>query len=345
MVMDIAVKRRGGRRRRQVGRLAALLLGLATSGCDTVAHYYEVKQPFDTPVDWWHQLQGGVIADERPPPPGIDQPFPNFAAIPPKPTPTPAATRNALSAQLAGQRDRTDRLAVQDPVAPVPPPGAPGTAGALTAALAQPTPAPPPASATAPKPATPPASTPPPDTSASAPMASIQAADAPPPLRPPPPPVAPPAPPALQQAAAATPPPPHPAPGAPLPTGPVPPLPTAPPALPVLAGIPAATTAPATPRPAPQVSADFLLGSAVLRPESDAALRQLAALRAGGQVEVLGGGDAPSAAPAAQAAALSLAWRRARAIADVLAAAGTPPAAMHIDAAALARGGIARLVE
>jgi len=27
------------------------------------------------PVSWWHDLQGGKIAEERPPPPGADQPY------------------------------------------------------------------------------------------------------------------------------------------------------------------------------------------------------------------------------------------------------------------------------
>lgn len=128
-------------------------------------------------------------------------------------------------------------------------------------------------------------------------------------------------------------------------SGPVPALPGAPPALPVLAGIPAATTAPATPKPRPQVDALFVGASAVLRPESDAALRQLAARRSGGTVALLGGGEARSALPDAQADALPLAWRRARAMADVMKAAGVPDQAMRMDAAALARGGIARLID
>ena len=83
----------------------------------------------------------------------------------------------------------------------------------------------------------------------------------------------------------------------------------------------------------------------MLRPESDSALRQLAARRSGGFVALLGGGDAASALPDAQAAALPLAWKRARAMADVLVAAGVPTSAMRVDAAALARGGIARLID
>ncbi|MDQ2764542.1 MAG: hypothetical protein M3Y22_14010, partial [Pseudomonadota bacterium] len=37
------------------------------------------------PVEWWHGLQGGAIAEQRPPPPGADQPYPNLATVPAKP--------------------------------------------------------------------------------------------------------------------------------------------------------------------------------------------------------------------------------------------------------------------
>src|SRR6202035_946132 len=44
------------------------------------------------PVSWWHDLQGGKIAEDRPPPPGADQPYPNLASVPPKPAPPDRAT-------------------------------------------------------------------------------------------------------------------------------------------------------------------------------------------------------------------------------------------------------------
>ncbi len=300
--------------------LAGALLCLA--GCGGVERFYSSKLPLETPIGWWHDLQGGVIADERPPPPGIADPYPNLASVPARPTPMDPATRRALSTRLAAERDQATRQAAQDPIVPPKPaPAAPALpAGAKASAVPE---APPP-------------------------MARIEAAESAPPPPAPPSPAAPPAPPSIQAAAQPTPPPRRAAatPNAePVVSGPVPALPTAVPPLPSLAGIPAATTQPATPRPRPQVDAAFVPGSAVLRPESEAALRQLAARRGGGTVGVLGGGDAGSALPDRQAEALPLAWRRARAIQDTLVAAGVPTAALRVDAAALARGGVARLID
>ena len=295
--------------------VVALLLG--ATGCastvDDLARTYDSKLPFDTPIDWWHQLQGGPIADERPPPPGIEDPYPNLGAIPARPTPPDAAARRTLSARLAAERDRSNRLAGQDPIPTMAP--VPAKAGPKAA----------------------------PDTAP--PMASIEAAQAKPAPRAQAAAPAPPAPAAIQAAASPTPPPRSQLAASGAISGPAPALPTAPPPLPSIEGIPAATRAPAVPKAQPQVEAAFVQNSAVLRPESDAALRQLAARRFGGGVAILGGGDAPSALPDAQAAALPLAWKRARAMADVLVAAGVPISAMRIDAAALARGGIARLID
>ncbi len=313
------------RRARMMAAAATLTLPLLGLGaCSDVQRFYDSKLPFDTPIDWWHDLQGGVIADERPPPPGVGDPYPNLDLIPKKPTPPDAGARRALAARLAQERDRTDRAAAQDPVGPA-------------------------------KPATPPASPHPTPAQASGspaepapPMARIEAAQAPPLPKAAPQPPAPPAPAALQAAAAPTPPPRQP--GASFVAGPVPALPQAPPVSPAISGFaampaPAIGATPTEPTPAPQVQASFVPGSAVLRPESDAALRRLGTGRFGGRVLVLGGGDATSALPEAQADALPLAWRRARVMADVLKAAGVPQAALRVDAAALARGGIARLVD
>jgi hypothetical protein len=170
MVMFVGFKDRWAGWLRQAALLAASLGACgAISGCDTAGHYDSVTAPFDQPIDWWHNLQGGAIADERPPPPGVGDPYPNLGTIPPKPTPTDAATRQALLAKLAGDRDRTDQLAVQDPI---PAPGTPG--GPPPKAV----PGAPPVVSHGPEPA-----------AAPAPMAQIAAADAPPlPPAPPPPP-------------------------------------------------------------------------------------------------------------------------------------------------------------
>lgn len=52
------------------------------------------------PVAWWHQLEGGRIAADRPPPPNASAPFPNLANIPERPVVTPPATRSQIAAGL-----------------------------------------------------------------------------------------------------------------------------------------------------------------------------------------------------------------------------------------------------
>src|SRR5262249_55134774 len=54
---------------------------LALAGCSSM-----------DPVNWWHSLEGGRIAEERPPPPNADAPYPNLSEVPSRPTPTDAAT-------------------------------------------------------------------------------------------------------------------------------------------------------------------------------------------------------------------------------------------------------------
>lgn len=327
MTLLIRSKTRRGGQGGQAGPGAVLvrvcLVGLTVSGCgvgERAEKLYSSRLPFDTPIEWWHDLQGGLIAEERPPPPGVGDPYPNLAEIPAKPVPTDAGARRALAARLGTERDRAATAAAQDPIGTLAPAKA-VAAKAKPAAVA--------------------------GGEAAAPMASLEAAEAP--ARPaaglvPAVPDAAPAPPSFAAAAAPVAPVRRADPGARFAAGPVPPLPGAAPAVPSLPGVPASTFAAPVPKAAPQVAAVFLPGSAVLRPESDAALRALAVRRGGGDVALLGGGDASSAEPGAQAAALPLAWRRARAMADVLVAAGVPVAAMRIDAAALGRGGVARLL-
>lgn len=343
MALLIGAQGRLGRGARQAGPGAVLVrvalaravlavVAAGLGGCDVGARaerLYSSKLPFDTPIEWWHDLQGGLIAEERPPPPGVGDPYPNLSEIPAKPKPTDAVTRRALADRLGTERDRAGRAAAQDPIATLTP-AAPAAARPVAAKAGE---------------ATPP------------PMASLEAADAPAPpaassmkagmkagAAVPSVPDAAPAPPSFAAAAAPVAAPRRADPEARFVEGPVPALPGEAPAVPVLPGVPASTFAAPVPRAAPQVAAAFLPGSAVMRPESDAALRDLAVRRGGGDVALLGGGDAASADAGVQAAALPLAWRRARAMADVLVAAGVPVSAMRIDAAALGRGGVARLL-
>ena len=96
------------------------------------------------PVSWWHDLQGGKIAEERPPPPGADQPYPNLASVPPKPAqPDRAALANIASA-LVADRANAQHVAAAAPIAdPSLPSASPGLFGRGT--VPPPPPAPPPA--------------------------------------------------------------------------------------------------------------------------------------------------------------------------------------------------------
>lgn len=307
------------------------------------------KLSLDTPIDWWHDLQGGRIAADRPPPPGVNDPYPNLAEVPPRPTPTDATTRRTLTAQLASERDRTERAAARDPIVPASAaaagakpgtapgtPGATGPAASRAAAAAGKTPAPP-GAAPAPAPGTsaaPPSATPaaaPSDAGSEPSKAVLDAASAP--QAPPPP---------RRRAGSA--PPAVAAGGAPPASGPLPALPTGAPPLPQLPGLPASTFAPPAPRPLPEAVIPFAHGSAALPDSADAALRALAARRAGGGVVVQAGGDAEGAGPDQQAAAVPLGLARARAIQAALVADGVPATAIRIEAAGLGRTGAARLL-
>lgn len=73
-------------------RGAALLSSLLLAGCGGANS--------GGPVAWWHQLEGGRIAADRPPPPNADAPFPNLANIPARPVATPTAVRSQIAAGL-----------------------------------------------------------------------------------------------------------------------------------------------------------------------------------------------------------------------------------------------------
>ncbi len=316
-----------GQAARPVRQSCVLLLCVGLlGGCSAVQRLNDSKLTQDSPLDWWHDLQGGRIAQNRPPPPGASDPYPNLASVPPRPTPTDAATRRALTEQLRAERDRTERAATRDPIVPA---GAPAAVAAAKAASAPPAAAVPagtrpngPVSAGPANASPAPASIPGDEPS----KAVLEAASASPS-------------PATRRGV-----PPAPA-GAPVPaSGPLPELPAAAPPVPQLPGLPATAFAPATAKPLPEAVVAFALGSAALPDSADPALRALAGLRAGGGLVVQAGGDADSAGPDRQAAAVPLGLARARAIQAVLVAAGVPPTAIRIEAAGLGRTGVARLL-
>ena len=288
-----------------ITRAACLAAALALAACN----------PVSGPVDLFHDLEGGEIAAQRPPPPGAGQPYPKLGTTPPKPTLPAQAYRNGLSSQLLAERDRTERVAADTPLAALPPP--PGA------------PSPPPA----PAPGTlPPAA------------ATFDAADTPPPK--------PAAPPAAPQAA--QPGPPSGAPltiaSDPASEAGAPTMPAAPPPPAAFEGVPA-EPAP-TPRvlpaglsPAPAGTQVFFAdGSAVLPPNQTQALKDFLSHRRKQGIEVVGLGGAASDTPDGQAAAIELALRRARAVEHALEAQHVPASSIRLSANAFGRGAVLRLV-
>ncbi len=293
---------------------------LALPGC--------ASAPLTDPVGWWHQLEGGPIADARPPPPNADAPYPSLGAVPAKPPAPDAAAHAGLAQGLAADRANAHYAAQVAPLAaPLATPGA--------AAPRRPTP----------PPALPAAAA---DEQPNASMAAAEAAPAPPPK------------PAAKlpvKPAAA----PSAAPSEPRPADtPMPPIPDAPPPAPQLSGLTLATTGAATvaapaatapppappppPPPLPPNAIAFPSGSAVLPPEASAVLKSLVSQRGAAAVSITGFGEAASNDPPAQAAALPLGYARARAVAAALLARGVPATSLRIEAVAPGNGAVARIV-
>ncbi|MCQ8279080.1 OmpA family protein [Acetobacteraceae bacterium KSS8] len=310
--------------------LAALLL---LAGCGG-------RDPVDAPVNWWHQLEGGEIARQRPPPPGVDAPYPLVGTTPSKP---PAMLspdlRAALTQHLEEQRNLSARLNADDPIAALPP--TPPAATAKPAPATGPAPSAAVASAPGQKPEPGGGTSP---AAANAPAASSATLDAV---------EAPPAPAASQPVLAMPDVVPDRA-GLGEQSGPIPPIPAAPPGSPDLPGFPVL----AAPTYAAQIHPNYALadrsgerllfpdGSDALSPGQDGILRSLVAHRGKtGTIFVHGYGDAASDAPADQAQALTLGALRARAVAAWLQANGVPAGAIRIRADAFGRGATAGLVD
>jgi outer membrane protein OmpA-like peptidoglycan-associated protein len=276
--------------------VAAAMLALA--GCTNPVGSYD-------PVAWWHQLEGGRIAQARPPPPGIDAPYPNLATIPAKPqalSPTARAeTANALLADRANGNYALSAPLPAPPPAPAAPPTPAPNADAMGARMAAAGETGPAAPAGAASPAR------------AAPVAGRDESES--------------------LAIPAGPPPPARLPGVPWLTKATPP-PVAPP-------IPPAPPPGGTGKP---VAVSFPRGSAVLSTDDALALKQLAAKRAASVIAVTGYGDAAGSDPPVQGAALGLAWARAQAIVAALRLDGVPDTAMTVTAFAPGGGGAARLL-
>jgi hypothetical protein len=119
---------------------AALLLLLA--GCSDVPNSVN-------PVSWWHGLEGGEIAKDRPPPPNPKAPFPHIAAAPTRPAGMPDWEWRDLQVTLASQGAAAHQYAAENPIPTLPS----STAAAAAAPPAAPTkPVSPPPQAAAPSP-------------------------------------------------------------------------------------------------------------------------------------------------------------------------------------------------
>jgi outer membrane protein OmpA-like peptidoglycan-associated protein len=287
-------------------RWTALAIVAALAGCSGPASY--------NPVDWWHDLEGGRIAQVRPPPPNADAPYRNLSSVPARPPPADPAIRARIAEGLVADR-RNAQYALGHappppaaPQRPAAPPASPGGEDAMSASLpASSAPPPPRRAPVGPVQATP-LSEPAPAGGAEAAMPAMP--DAPPPA-------------------------PH-LPGLQVPDRPAPtPLEQAPPPPPA----PVAVQAPGAP-----VAIAFAPGSAVLPAGAAAALKALAQTRGNGAIAVVGYGGAAEGDPAGQAAALPLAYARAQAIASALYQAGVPAQSVLTTGEAAGNGGGARIV-
>ncbi len=295
------------------GLCHALIACAALAACD----------PLRTPVDLFHDLQGGEIAAERPPPPGAGAPYPHIGTVPPKPLLPDAAARNALRNQLAAERDTVELTAAATPIAKVIP-SAPAAADAASrpAADAPSRPAADAAAGAAPE---------------SAISATIPAADRPP-----------------QAATAPPPPPPRDAAlqsvGDPIATPNLPLVPEAPPAPPQLGLVPPPTgvapPAPPVHAPPPDGSRIFFApNDAALAPSQRQSLGEIAGRRHTNPVLITGLGEAQSDTPEGQADAIKLGLKRARAVAQGLVAKNVPPGDIRLAASPYGRGAVVTLLD
>ncbi|GAB0117048.1 OmpA family protein [Acidisoma sp. 7E03] len=88
------------------------------------------------PVSWWHGLEGGAIAEDRPPPPKANAPFPHIAAAPTRPAGMPDWEWQELQKTLAAQGAAAHQYAAENPIPTLP--QAPGATGSAAATPSQP---------------------------------------------------------------------------------------------------------------------------------------------------------------------------------------------------------------
>ncbi len=317
-------------------QLLTMVLPLVGGGCSAL----------QSPVDWYHGLEGGRIADQRPAPPNDDARYPNLSAVPARPVNSDMNTRNAVVNGLVADRANAQYAAALNPLPPpqtppprpVPPAARPSgdeVAGATLHSAAAPQRVGP---LGVPQPNLPPVI---PTPAKRAPSPKVEASALPPPAvpargsvdRP------------VGDSRAAE------------PIATLPPVPAAPPPPPLLSGTPQ-VTAPApsptaslpAPQPLPVISAPgapvlvaFPAGSAALPVEALGALKILSRSHGDRSIAVTGYGDAAGSDAKSQSAALPLALNRARAVAGNLLAAGVPSSQLRIYGEAQGHGASAQV--
>jgi outer membrane protein OmpA-like peptidoglycan-associated protein len=299
------------------GRIALVSL-ICVSGCSN----YHQKGP----EAWYHEEVGGAISAQRPPPPGLNDPFPNLATVPAKPAPADAAAWNKITAGLMTDRVNARQAAALAPIpttasaAPNPEKQVPQPQGAATGASAafvgaSPPPAPPGKAKAAP-------------TAHAAPAFGASPSNRPAPI--------------LSSSAAA----------ARVANGQLPALPTREPSRPNIAPgpppplVPVTATPPAVaPPPSGADTVDFSRGSAALNDAALADVKTIAAARGDRGIAITGYGDTTTSDASGQSDALGLGFSRAQALAVALVAQGVPYARLRLNAESAGRGASLRLLQ
>lgn len=160
--------------RAMAGTLMPFVMLLALVGCS------QPDWSKMNPETWWHNMEGGAIAQSRPPAPGANQPYPNLASVPARPPDPDRPALQDITDGLVADRTNAQHVAATAPLAdPSSPGSAPGLFGVGSA--------PPPGSASPASPAqpgvTPGAGIPAAGASATLPAASAPPAPATPPAK------------------------------------------------------------------------------------------------------------------------------------------------------------------
>ncbi len=121
---------------RRLGSAVSVVLSLFLGGCSGSLGLY-------------HSIEGGAIAQNRQPPPGADQPYPNLADVPQAPPPAAPGAQTAIAARARANTPGVSPpspgalAGLELPAAPPPLPNIPGLALTQPAAAPAAPPAPP----------------------------------------------------------------------------------------------------------------------------------------------------------------------------------------------------------